>query len=154
MPDGDVLYGRGPFRLARGALLYAGAGAGLGAWSALNRLGWTDQCDAKITVSVLRKRLTPWHPSIRFYVNRNSRRERLNWAEVTVLEALTRIDFTEEPWLDCMEKLRSGVSASRLGWGLPIRPEALRWAGETETGCPDDLRYLLDDIARSLPETA
>lgn len=153
-PEDHVLHGSGPFLFEIGALLYGGSGAGLGAWSALNRLGWTDQCDPKTTVSVVDGRLTPFQPTIRFYTSKNRRRERLNWTEVTVLEALTLIAYTEEPWLDCLEKLRSGRSASRLQWGLPIRPEALLWAGETEEGGTADLRYLLNDVVRALPEAA
>ncbi len=42
--------------------------------------------------------------------------------------------YTEEPWDDCLETLKNGVSAGRLKWDLPMRPEALLWAAETEGG--------------------
>lgn len=152
-PEGHELHTYGPFRLDAGAFLHAGAGAGLAKWSALNRLGWTLQCDAKTSVAVCGRRLTPFARTLRYHTSHNRRRQRLNWAEVTVLEALSLIDYTEEPWMDCLEAVRSGLSARRLKWDMPMRPEALLWAGETEDGNTADLRHLLNDIAAALPET-
>lgn len=153
-PEDHELHLCGPFNLDRGALLYAGAGAGLAKWNALNRLGWTLQRDPKASVSVCGRRLAPFDKAVRYFTHKNIRRRQLNWAEVTVLEALALIDYTEEPWTDCLEAVRSGESERRLKWDAPIRPGALLWAGETENGNTADLHYLLADVAAALPDAA
>ena len=149
-PEGHEFHGIGP-NLEIGALIYAGPGAGLARWNALNRLGWTLQCDPKASVAVVTRRLQPIGPTVRFFTHSNRRREFLSWAEVTILEALGMIGYTEEPWDDCLKMLEDGVSASRLQWDLPIRPDALAWASETEGQDGEYMLHRIREISKALP---
>ncbi len=149
-PEDHDFHGIGP-NLEIGALIYAGPGAGLARWNALNRLGWTLQCDPKASVSVVERRLQPLDPTVRYFTNMNRRREFLSWAEVTMLEALAMVAYTEEPWDDCLGMLETGVSASRLKWDSPIRPDALVWAAETEGKGGEDTMRRAQEASKALP---
>ena len=145
-PEGHEFHGMAPC-FETGALIYAGPGAGLADWNALDRMGWTTQCDPKSSVAVVGRRLNPIHPTVRFYTSKNRRREHLSWAEVTVLEALTMLPYTEEPWDECLDTLERGISAQKLKWNSPINPDALLWAAETEAA---DIEEAAQDISKVL----
>ena len=135
-----------------GALMLGGPGAGMWGWSALNLLGWTLQVPVRDNITVLGRPPEPIAASIEYYSCSNDRRSRLNWTEVTVLEALTWFKYTEEPWDECLERLSSGYSAIKLGWELPVRGSLLRWTVETERDRTVEVEYLIDQIAAAIPE--
>lgn len=135
-----------------GALMLGGPGAGLWGWSALNRLEWTLQCPVRDNITVLGRPPEPIAACIEYHSCSNDRRASLNWTEVTVLEALTWFRYTEEPWHECLEHLRNGQSATKLGWKLPVRSSMLRWAAETERDMTVEIEYKIDEIAAALPD--
>lgn len=150
-PGGHDFFGVGPdYEIS--ALIYAGAGAGLAGWNALNRLGWTLQCDPRSSVSVLDRRLQPISPTVQYFTSRNTRREHLSWAEVSILEALALIDYAEEPWNRCLDFLAEGRSASRFNWDFLVRPDLLLMAGETEDGNTADTLHLIGEICEVLTD--
>ncbi len=152
-PEDHAYHARGPSTQV-GSLILAGPGAGLAGWSALNSLGWTLQCPVTVQVSVClpcKGRLPrPIGSSVFYYRNCNSRRLDLTWAEVTVLEAIPMMWYSEEPWQECLDNLVSGVSETRLGWGSEftnIRPQMLTWASETEAKVSADTLHRIGDVA-------
>ncbi len=151
-PEGDTYHCLPPSKRI-GALIYAGPGAGLYGWSALNNLEWTLQCPAKIFVVSTRKQPPrPICSTVVYSTNSNWRRTELTWAEVTVLEAIHMFEYTEEPWHECLDHLVIGISAKKLGWGGPnilIRPQMLIWAAETERRMTVESLHRLNDIARA-----
>ena len=142
------------------SLFQAGRGAGLSGWSALNGLGWTLQCPITVTVSVCtaeRNRLPkPIEPSISFVPNENHRRLYANWGEVTVLEGLNMLKYSEELWQDCLERIVTGHSANKLGWPSnrsEIRPDMLYWVCETEPNATADTQHRVGQIVKALNRT-
>ena len=131
------------------ALLAAGPGAGLARGHALNRLGWTTQLPCKSLISVLGKPPTPHHPTVKYRPNKNQRRADLSWAEVTLLEAVDFFWYSEEPWHECLDVLRSGKSMNRLPWNVnyPVRPEKLIWAAEAEEGATVETLHMIEELA-------
>lgn len=149
-PEGHTYHGFPP-DYRTGALMFAGAGAGLCGWSALNALGWTLQCPAKSFVSVVGRAPRPIHPTVVYRSSGNPRREGLSWTEVTVLEALGWLRYSEEPWHMCLESLSRGDSFARTGWDAAIRPAMLRWAAAAEKGATVETLHRVDEIADALP---
>ena len=134
------------------ALLLAGPGAGLADWDALNRLRWSTQVPCKARISTLGTPPKPPCSTVVYSPRKNGRRAALNWTEVTVLEALSRFWYTEEPWHDCLESILSGASMDRLPWQAPIRPDTLRWAAETDDGMTAETLHKADEISSALNE--
>ncbi|MDE0578253.1 MAG: hypothetical protein OXI29_00145 [bacterium] len=137
-----------------GGLLLAGDGAGFADWTALNRLRWTTQRPCKILISTLGASPKPPHPTVVYRPRRNHRRAELNWTEVTVLEAVSVFWMSEEPWHECLDKIRSGVSMRCLPWCAPIRPDKLRWAAETEDEATVDALHLLQEVSSEIDKMA
>ena len=151
-PEGHPRYGIPPDGMI-GALMVAGPGAGLYGWSALNRLDWTLQLPVKGHVSVLGRKPAPIDCTIVYHSNHNMRRSRLNWTEVTVLEAVPMLYYSEEPWHECLERFRCGVSSTRLGWHPSIRPRLLEWAAETEKNVTVETLHKVGQIVSALSKT-
>ena len=139
-----------------GALIYAGPGAGLRGWSALNTLGWSYQIPAGHQVSVLARRLKPPHASVDYVTDYNRRRECLTWGEVTVLEAVKMLDYVEEaePWERHLRKLVNGTFASRAGWETRMRTGAILWAGAAEGAPTCDRWERVEEIASVLVDSS
>ena len=133
-------------------LLLGGPGAGFWGWSALNMLEWTLQMPVKHNICVVGRPPKPIAIELQYHTNGNDRRKSLNWTEVTVLEALSWFRYTEEPWHECLEHLRNGQSAIKLGWDLPVRSSMLRWAAETEKDLTVESLHKIDEIAAAIPE--
>ncbi len=127
-----------------GALIYGGQGTGLHGFDAMHNLDWCSQMAAKVDVVTLR-RVKPFASYIRYTSRPNRRRARLNWTEVTLLEGISHLKFTERSWPECLEALGSGVSESRMPWKpwqpFVLRRELLLWAAETERH-PDPVNFL------------
>ena len=151
--EGDECFSRRP-NYGVGAVLLAGAGAGFADWTALNKLRWTTQRPCKVLVSVLGKPPKPPHPTVVYRSNKNQRRSDLNWTEVTILEAVSVGWMTEEPWQECMEMFRRGISMRSLPWHVPVCAEKLRWAAETEAGVTEESLHLVQEISSAVDEMA
>ncbi|MXW42075.1 MAG: hypothetical protein F4138_03305 [Acidimicrobiia bacterium] len=132
------------------AMLLAGPGAGLADADALHALRWTTQVPCKALISTLGASPKPPHPTVVYRPRRNHRRAELNWTEVTVLEAVSVFWMSEEPWHECLDKIRSGVSTRRMPWCAPIRPDKLRWAAETENEATVDALHLLQEVSSEI----
>lgn len=133
-----------------GALLLAGPGAGLADWHALNRLKWSTQVPCKALISTLLPPPKPPHRTVVYRQSTNQRRAELNWAEVTVLEALSTVWMTEAVWHECLESMRDGRFAAYLKWGLPVRADMLEWAAETEDGMTVETLHLVDEVVAAI----
>ncbi len=131
------------------ALLYAGVGAGLRKFDALNNLRWSSQMSAKIDVTTLR-RVKPYKPYIRYTKHSNKCRADLNWSEVTILEALHFVDFVEQSWVKCLETIGDGSAAKRVPWrhqqSFDLRRDKLLYAAEQEQGNLVTLKYRINEV--------
>ena len=114
------------------ALIYAGPGSGYADCSATNWMDWSTQCPARERIATMRQTA----PLDRFtaYVHRpaNQRRERLSWAEVSLIEAVQHFGLSEEEWDDAVELVADGTSIAKLYYPSTIRADAVCWAAETE----------------------
>jgi len=137
-----------------GGLLLAGAGAGFADWTALNKLRWTTQRPCKVLISVLGTPPKSPHPTVVYKSRKNQRRSELNWTEVTILEAVGACWMTEEPWHECLERFRNGISMRRLPWQARIRSEKLRWAAETEDDVSVESLHLVQEVSSAVGEMA
>ena len=137
------------------ALLTAGPGAGLARGYALNRLGWTTQVPCKYLISALNEPPEAPHKTVVYRPNKNQRRSELNWEEVTLLEAVNFFWYSEEPWHECLDVLRSGKSMNRLPWSLvqPVRPDRLNWAAEAEDGASVETLRMVEEIVEVFGQT-
>ncbi len=137
-----------------GALLLAGPGAGLADWDALNTLRWSTQVPCKALISTLGTPPKPPHPTVVYIPRKNQRRSDLNWTEVTILEAVSVCWTTEEPWHECLERFRNGISMGRLRWQAPIRADKLEWAAETDDGATVETLHMVQEISSAVAEMA
>ncbi len=141
------------------ALIYAGAGAGLGIATAIHQLGWSTQHPARLHVATTR-RLRPWYSSLSYIRNPNRRRNELNWTEVTLLEGLHDLAFVERDWQLCMRRLREGQTLEQLPWSHvqppTVRTDQMLWAADQERlisryGCRSlsELKLLIEEIGEA-----
>ena len=139
------------------ALLYAGRGSGLRGVDALNCLGWTTQMPAKTSIVCLR-RVKPYARYVRYSTHSNLRREVMSWNELTLLEGLEVLRMAEHSWSDCLHRLQSGVSESRMPWKqvMPfrIRREVMLWVADHEPSANIiDLKYRINSACDMIPDS-
>ena len=135
-----------------GALRLAGLGGGYARLYALNGVGWSLQLPSRYDFAVVgRPPTSPW-PRIRFRRRSNTRRHRLNWAEVTVIEAVRFFGYIEScPWAEAMESTRAGVVHGRLRISdSTLRPSMIEWASERERNQPSVFRQRIDELCAAL----
>lgn len=149
-PEGHPFHGRRPLT-SDVSLIYAGPGAGYAGWHAVFGLGWAHQALRYPHFAVLDKRLRPPRPRTRYVRRRNPRRAELSWLEVSVLEALSMLDFVEYPWERCMKRLADGTSSAVIrGWD-GLCSERLVWAAETDDLVTSDLLCNAKQIQQEIP---
>ena len=152
---------------ARAAIAYAGAGAGFAGCSAVRRLRWTTQIPARTLIATLAGAPQLTVAGIAYGApSRNRRRDALNWAEVTLLEALLHADLIEvgpsydyEPhppprrqaaWAEALGRLASGESTRYLGGDVALRVDVVTEVAAQEEGYDDTLHLRLRDVAEIL----
>ena len=109
-----------------GGLRFAGAGAGLANWQALNLVGWTAQHPRRNDFGCVgRPPRSPWGHT-QFVHRSNDRRCELGWAEVTLLEALRMFDHSDLEWNAAVETVSSGDYFGRLRYDAEVDSERLR----------------------------
>lgn len=151
-PEGHPLRDRHWRRHAEAAQIYAGPGAGRAEWSAVHELAWAHQGSRYGRIAVVRRRLRPTEPWVRFVRRENLRRLELTWLEVSVLEALAWLEFVGQPWEQCLHMLASGISGRRVGGSGVFRPDRLAWAAETDDLATPALQRKAAQMQRELPE--
>ena len=134
------------------ALVYAGRGAGWAEWCAVNELGWAHQGSRYAKIAVVRRRLKPTLPCVRFVRRSNERRLELNWTEVSILEALALEMFMEYPLDLRLERLASGRSIAKVGCAGPVRLDRVAWAAETDDLATPDLLCSVRELRDLLPD--
>ena len=133
------------------AIRFAGHGAGYGALTAVNRVGWNWQPTIKAQVCVVGRAPRATLEFCEFLSRANEARRELTWAEVTLLEALRYFRFAGYDWDECVECVAEGTTTNRLGAGALIRAAELRRVGELERGMNDKFRSRLRSLTSALP---
>ena len=133
------------------AIRFAGPGAGYGALTAVNRVGWNWQPTIKAQVCVVGRAPRATLEFCEFLSRANEARRELTWAEVTLLEALRYFRFAGYDWDECVECVAEGTTTNRLGAGALIRAAELRRVGELERGMNDKFRSRLRSLTSALP---
>ena len=133
------------------AIRFAGPGAGYGALTAVNRVGWNWQPTIKAQVCVVGRAPRATLRFCQFLSRANEARRELTWAEVTLLEARRYFRFAGYDWDDCVECVAEGTTTNRLGPGALIRAAELRRVGELERGMNDKFRSRLRSLTSALP---
>ena len=143
------------------ALVYGGEGTGLKRCDALYHLGWSGQM-SKIDITTLR-RVKSYAPFIVYTKNPNTMRKSLTWNEITLIEAILFITYSELPWHTCLERLANGVSQSRLPWNklMPFRfrrdlmldvasqPQDAAWLKTMFPVKGDDLKWRINEACEA-----
>lgn len=133
---------RNPYRLVWWYVGGFGRGIGYAGLDALHKAGWTDQVPVGLEVSVVGKPPPSPLPGIITMRGRSNRRRlELTSAEVSIIEAARFSSRShDDDLLPLLDRSTRNVPHSAVG-GLPsmlavhdyvIRPDALRWAVETE----------------------
>ena len=134
-----------------GALRCGGAGAGPANWQALNLVGWTAQHPWRNDFGCVgRPPRSAWGHT-QFVQRSNGRRRELNWAEVTLLEALRMFDHSDLDWDAALDTVSSGDYFGRLRYDAEVDAERLRWAAVGEARQPGVFRERADSLCSALP---
>ena len=118
------------FELA--AMEYAGPGSGYAKRTALRELGWVWQAPCKAQIAVVGRAPRIAIRGCRFVSRANRARLALNWAEITLLEAIRSGAFLEFTWEQVMVRFHKGTALTAFGTPVTVDPDALEYAGLRE----------------------
>ena len=134
-----------------GGVYFAGPGSGAAGWQALNMIGWTAQHPSLNDFCCLgRPPRSPWEHT-RFVQRNNGRRSELNWAEVTLLEALRSFESSELDWDEASAFVASGDYLGRLRYDASVDSARLLWASQGELKQPAIFHGRTSELCSAMP---
>ena len=136
------------------AVAYGGPGAGYANGTALRKFGWAWQAPGKAQIAVLGRAPRVSIRGCRFVARTNQARRSLNWAEVSLLEAIRAGRFLEFQWDEVVDRFRRRTALRAFGFPISVRPDALAYAGAREPRQRPEFYDRVQEVAEVMAHAA
>ena len=134
------------------AMAYAGSGSGYADRTALMQMGWVWQTKGWSQIAVVGRAPRVAVRGCRFVSRANRARLDLNWAEITLLEAIRAGTFLEFTWDEAMARFLSGTAMRALGASVSVDPDALERVGLQEPRLKPEARKRIQEACAAIRE--